>query len=253
MMNLKKSKIFHEPYTLPFFFGPERQSQRYSLKTIDPKATYRSVSELLQKEYDGVDLIFSKDMACCIDNKFDIFLENGFKNFRHTFLIRNPKRAVFSLYKVTTNPTLTGWDSFDPAEAGFKQMFEFFQFVWSHLDPTPVVVDADDLLDNPEGILQSYCEALGLEYQENMTKWAPRPVPHWENCNCLGWHEVVLKSSGFLPRKSNSKCRDGGEFDMEHMPQEVVDTIEMSMPHFKALYSVRIQAAKNTLSDVHDH
>ena len=249
MMNLKNSKIFHEPYSLPFYFGPERQSKRYNLEAINAKATYRSVSKLLQKEYDGVDLVFVKDMAYYIDKKFDIFLEDGFKNFKHTFLIRSPKKAVVSLYKASVNAKLTGWDYFDPVEAGFKQMFEFFQFVRSHLDPSPVVVDADDLLDNPEGIMQSYCEALGLEYQENMTKWTPGPVPDWDTW--AGWHEDALKSSGFTPRKNKSRSRDGDAFVMEDMPAEAVDAIERSMPHFEALYSFRIHA-KNTLSDVQD-
>ena len=254
MMNMKNSKIFHEPYSLPYYFGPERQSEHYSsVEAIDPQAacrspTYSSVSELLQEEYDGLDLVFVKNMVYYIDKKFDIFLEDGFKNFKHTFLIRNPKKAVVSLYKSTTNPELTGYDSFDPAKAGFKQMFEFFQFVRSHLDPLPVVVDADDLLDNPEGTMQSYCEALGLEYQKNMTKWTPGPVPQWTSPICLGWHEDVLKSSGIIPRKNKSQAQDGGALDMEDMPAEVVDTIEMSMPCFEALYSVRIRP-KNSLSD----
>ena len=85
MMNLKNSKVFHEPYLFPFYFGPERQSKRPSLEAIDPEATYRSASELLQKEYDGVDVVFAKDMAYYMDKKFDIFLEDGFKNFKHTF------------------------------------------------------------------------------------------------------------------------------------------------------------------------
>ena len=252
MMNLKNCKVFHEPHLRPFYFGPERQGKRYSLEAIDPEATYRSANELLQKEYDGVDVVFAKDMAYYMDKKFDIFLEDGFKNFKHTFLIRNPNKAVLSSYKGVASPKLTTWDFFDPVEGGFKPMFEFFQFVRSHLDPSPVVVDADDLLDNPEGIMQSYCEALGLEYQENMTKWNPGPVPSWENCPCMcwGWHDVVLKSSGIGITRKN-KSEDEVAFDMEYIPVEVVDTIEMSMPHFEALYSFRIHA-KNTLSDVHD-
>ena len=74
MMNLKNSKIFHEPYYWPFFFGPERQSKRYSSEVIDPEATYRSVSEFLQKDYDGMELVFVKDFPFYIVKKFDIFL-----------------------------------------------------------------------------------------------------------------------------------------------------------------------------------
>lgn len=241
IMNLKNSKIIHEPFSLPFYFGPERQSQRYSCQAGDHKETYESVTRMLQKDYYGKEIIFSKDMAYYIDKKFHIFLEEGFNNFKHSFLIRDPKKAVLSLYEASTNSKLTGWNYFDPVEAGFKQLFQFYQFVKRHLDASPVVVDADDLLDNPEGIMMSYCEAVEVEYQENMTRWNPGPVEEWDIW--AGWHEDVLKSSGFTSRKNRrSKTRE----EEEYIPQEVVDTIENSMLCFDTMYTARIHAKKLT-------
>ena len=49
------------------------------MEVTNPEATYRWASELLQKEYDGMDLVFAKGIAYAIDKKFDIFLEDGFK------------------------------------------------------------------------------------------------------------------------------------------------------------------------------
>ena len=87
IMNLKNSKIFHEPYSQAFYFGPEKQSARYAAQETKQQATYRSISKMLQKEYDGRDFVFSKEMAYCVENKMDIFAEEGFKNFQHSFLI----------------------------------------------------------------------------------------------------------------------------------------------------------------------
>lgn len=238
-MTLKNSKIFHEPYSKAYYFGPEKQSPRYASQETNHQATYRSISKMLQKEYDGRDFLFSKEMAYCVENKMHIFTEEGFKNFQHSFLIRHPLKAVYSLFKASTNPKLTGWDYFDPAEAGFRQMLELYEFVDRNIHRNPVVVDADDLLDYPNEILQSYCEAVGLEYEENMTSWEPGPVPEWDTW--AGWHEDALKSSGFKPRVKKNRSRACTAFDVEDLPPEVAAVVEKCMPHYEAL------AAKKTL------
>jgi len=237
-MTLKNSKIFHEPYSKAYYFGPEKQSPRYASQETDHQATYRSISKMLQKEYDGRDFLFSKEMAYCVENKMHIFTEEGFKNFQHSFLIRHPLKAVYSLFKASTNPKLTGWDYFDPAEAGFRQMLELYEFVDRNIHRNPVVVDADDLLDYPNEILQSYCEAVGLEYEENMTSWEPGPVPEWDTW--AGWHEDALKSSGFKPRVKKNRSRACTAFDVEDLPPEVAAVVEKCMPHYEALAAKKI-------------
>ena len=193
---------------------------------------------MLQNEYDGSDFLFSKDMAYHVENKMHIFTEEGFKNFQHSFLIRHPLKAVYSLYKASTNPTLTGWNYFDPAEAGFRQMLELYEFVERNIHRNPVVVDADDLLDYPNEILQSYCEAVGLEYEENMTSWEPGPVPEWDTW--AGWHEDALKSSGFKPRVKKNRSRACTAFDVEDLPPEVAAVVEECMPYYEALAAKKI-------------
>jgi len=237
-MTLKNSKIFHEPYSKAYYFGPEKQSPRYASQETNHQATYRSISKMLQKEYDGRDFLFSKEMAYCVENKMHIFTEEGFKNFQHSFLIRHPLKAVYSLYKASTNPKLTGWDYFDPAEAGFRQMLELYEFVHRNIHRNPVVVDADDLLDYPNEILQSYCEAVGLEYEENMTSWEPGPVPEWDTW--AGWHEDALKSSGFKPRVNKNRSRACTAFDVEDLPSQVAAVVEECLPHYEALAAKKI-------------
>lgn len=238
IMTLKNSKILHEPYSAVFYFGPEKQSPRYASQETNQQATYRSISKMLQKEYDGKDFVFAKEMAYCVENKFHIFTEEGFKNFKHSFLIRNPLKAVYSLYKASTNPKLTGWDYFDPAEAGFRQMVELYDFIERNIHRDPIVVDADDLLDYPDEILKSYCEAVGLEYEENMTSWEPGPVPEWDVW--AGWHEDALKSSGFKARVKKNRNRPCAAFDMEDLPPEVAAVVEECMPYYERLSAKKI-------------
>lgn len=153
IMEIKDSKIFHEPYSKPYHFGPERQSPRYLSDDVDHESTYENVHSLLTKDYDGVELIFSKDMAYAIDNHFDLLLDKKLHEFQHTFLVRDPRRTVLSLYKASMNTQLTGWDYFDAEEAGFTQLKDLYEFVRKHFDENPVVVDADDLQQDPEGTI----------------------------------------------------------------------------------------------------
>ncbi|KAK3697916.1 hypothetical protein QZH41_003260 [Actinostola sp. cb2023] len=76
---LSKTKAFHESYSVPYFHGPERQSTRYRSTPIDPEKTYDIATKLLLQEYDGIDLVFTKNMAYHVSNKFDMFLRKEFQ------------------------------------------------------------------------------------------------------------------------------------------------------------------------------
>ena len=149
IMEVKDSKVFHEPYAGSYHFGPERQSPRYTHLPVDPSVSYNEIEKLLTKEYD-VDVVFSKDMAYAVEENFDRIATKELKEFQHTFLIRNPRQAIPSLYKASINKQLTGWDYFDPNEAGFKQMYDLYNFLNARLERNLIVIDAGDLLVNPE-------------------------------------------------------------------------------------------------------
>lgn len=167
MMEIPKSKIFHEPYSNPYYYGPERQSPRYLSQAVDPSASYKETNTLLTKQYDdGLDLIFSKDMAYAIENHFEMLMEDeGLREYQHTFLMRDPRKTIPSLYKASVDKQLTGWETFDPHEAGFKQLQNLFDFVKENLDEKPVVIDAGDLLTDPKATIEgrSYAQ-LQLYY-----------------------------------------------------------------------------------------
>ena len=232
---LTSGQVFHEPFLTLFYYSPERKSPRpacaESLQAFS-QSSYQSVSKMLQQDFEGRDFVFIKDMAYCVEGKFDIFLEEGFKNFKHTFMIRDPKQAVSSLFRLSTNPELAGWDYFNPAEAGFKQLLELYQFIERHVHKNPVVVDAEDLLKFPSEIMQIYCEAVGLPFDKHMTSWQPGPVAEWGPCTA--WHDEVMKSSGFIapPEKDTGHPSD--------LSPEVASAVEECMPYYEALAAKRI-------------
>ena len=53
------------------------------------------------------DEVFVKDMAYFLSNKLDT-PELLPKDYKHTFILRKPQKAVYSLYKMSLNKELTG-------------------------------------------------------------------------------------------------------------------------------------------------
>jgi len=241
VMEIKNSKVFHHPFEQAYYFGPERQSGRYSHYSPDEKKTYQTIGKSLVKEYDGVELLFCKELAIFVKNHFGELLKGGFQDFQHTFLIRNPKKAVPSLYAASINKQLTGWDYFKPEDAGFKELLDMYRFIVANKEENPVVVDAGDLLEDPEGIMRAYCEGIGVTFDIEMLHWEPRHLPIVHAPENRGWHTNVINSTGFHRYGcSNSDINENEKTNEERLPEIVIQTIEDSMPYYEEMYKQRV-------------
>ncbi|RMD41050.1 hypothetical protein DV735_g4082, partial [Chaetothyriales sp. CBS 134920] len=80
------------------------------------------------------------------------------------------------------------------------------------------VVDADDLLDDPEGIMQLYCKSVGLDYSPDMLCWddadnqarARQAFEKWK-----GFHEDAINSKDLKPRQHKKAARGEEQWDAE--------------------------------------
>lgn len=129
------------------------------------------------------------------------------KQFQFTFLIRHPRRAIPSYYRCTVPPLdeVTGFYNFMPSEAGYEELVRLFDFLLEQgiIDKDNlVVVDADDLLDNPEKTIRQYCEKTGIDFKPEMLDWndddKTRARVAFEKWN--GFHNDAIKSSSLKPR-----------------------------------------------------
>ena len=172
-------------------------------------------------------------------NNPTVIPETMLKQFHFTFLIRHPRSSIPSYYRCTVPPLneVTGFYNFMPSEAGYDELRRVFDFLHSvgYVGPNLAgqtntivdhpesqtngysngetnkktdkvdicVVDADDLLDNPAGIIEAYCKAVGLDYNPNMLNWdseedhkgAKEAFEKWS-----GFHEDAIHSSSLKPR-----------------------------------------------------
>jgi Sulfotransferase domain len=106
------------------------------------------------------------------------------------FLIRDPREVILSYIKKNPDPELE--------DLGFVQQCEIFDFVRDRTSSTPAVVDADDVLKNPERVLRLLCDAVGVEFDKAMLSWPPG-LRETDGIWAKHWYDAVAKSTSFEP------------------------------------------------------
>jgi hypothetical protein len=62
------------------------------------------------------------------------------------------------------------------------------------LGEAPVVVDADDLENDPAGTINAYCHALDLPFMPEALTWESEQKPEWDIWK--DWHADAARSTG---------------------------------------------------------
>ena len=83
------------------------------------------------------------------------------------FLLREPREVLTSLARVLPNPRLE--------DMGLPQQLEIFDLVRQRSGRVPPVLDARDVLEEPERLLRLLCAALDVEFTPAMLSWPPGP------------------------------------------------------------------------------
>jgi hypothetical protein len=141
----------------------------------------------------------------------------------HCFLIREPKEMLSSLVAVMPHPTLP--------DTGLPQQVDLFQRVRRQSGRVPPVVDARDLLEDPSGVLQKLCAALGVRFSDAMLRW---PAGRRDTDGIWGkyWYANVERSTGFERYESRERS----------MPDEHGVLLGECMALYQELYRHRIVA-----------
>ena len=113
-----------------------------------------------------------------------------FPEHRHAFLIRPPERVVAS-YRNKNELRA-------PEMLGFAQLRKYFDIERERSSAIPPVVDSDDILADPAGVLARLCEALGIAWDRAMLSWEKGPHPE-DGIWGAHWYDKVNASTGFGP------------------------------------------------------
>ena len=104
------------------------------------------------------------------------------------FLIHDPAEVIVSYIRKNDDPALE--------DIGFIQQTEIFDWARAHTGVIPPVIDAHDVLENPERILRLLCDAVGVEFREAMLSWPPG-LRETDGIWAKHWYGEVARSTSF--------------------------------------------------------
>jgi hypothetical protein len=106
------------------------------------------------------------------------------------FLIRDPAEVIASYLRKNDDPELQ--------DLGFVQQAEIFDWVRKETNKVPPVIDAKDVLEEPERLLRLLCRAVGVEFDLAMLSW-PAGLRDTDGVWAKHWYGEVKRSTSFQP------------------------------------------------------
>ncbi|XP_076470879.1 uncharacterized protein LOC143300832 [Babylonia areolata] len=236
------TQILHEPYRDSYYLGPDRISDRYLHIEPDPKLSFENTKRRFELPYEDKELVFAKDMPYYLQSSrlTTDWIPDGYV---HTFITRHPRSTMASYFRVI-DKKLSAWGEFDPKEFGFKEQVDVLHLLQQQ-GHRVTVIDADDLMADPEGMLRAYCREVGLEYQDSMVNWAPLSEEDFRaifvRLSETDWH-LHMKSASKLNRKPKRVIAENELFaKYDQNTREVIErTIAENMKYFEELHNMRL-------------
>jgi len=144
-----------------------------------------------------------------------------FAGFTHAFLIREPARMIASYLRKR--------ESAEFEDFGLERQADFFEREADRLGRAPPVVDANDILSDPEGVLSKLCWAVGIPWDRAMLRWE-RGRRATDGPWAPHWYGAVEKSTGFEPPEIGSV----------HLPDDARRLAERCRPYYEKLAAYRL-------------
>lgn len=179
------------------------------------------VAQLLGPVPDGKRIFYQKQLTHHLLPEIDRGWLGAVTN---CFLIRDPAEVIVSYIKKNNDPALE--------DIGFVQQAEIFDWVRENRRRIPPVVDAHDVLENPEKILGLLCAAVGAEFTEAMLSWPPG-LRETDGIWAKHWYGEVADSTGFR--------RPAARREPAPVPERLRTVYERSRECYERLYEYRLR------------
>ncbi|KAL4929915.1 uncharacterized protein BDV17DRAFT_290270 [Aspergillus undulatus] len=132
-----------------------------------------------------------------------IFPDSFLKSWRPIFLIRHPALTFESWYRAESGARHVdirdkSWAFYTTFQYS-RQLYDWYHSCSTEPDSTPIVVDADDILDGSSTI-ERVCSSLGMDTQRILYEWDAIQTPEGAGCRELKfmsdyWNSTSIDSS----------------------------------------------------------
>jgi hypothetical protein len=166
----------------------------------------------------GVAIHYQKHMTKHMLEHIDL---GWMKKIRHAFLIRSPAEVLASYHDKLKFPSAE--------DVGFARQAELFDRVCDLTGVSPPVLDARDVLENPEAMLAALCAALDVPFDAAMLGW-PAGKRDSDGLWAPYWYHNVEQSTGFARPKP-----------AHPLAQSLASLAETCQPHYDRLHALRLR------------
>ncbi len=166
----------------------------------------------------GQPIFFQKHMTHHLLDEID---RDWLDQMVNCFLIRSPAEVVASYSRTRENPVIE--------DVGVVQQAEIFDYLRARKKRAPLVIDARDVLENPEGMLKALCNAVGVEFTPRMLSWPAGPRES-DGVWATYWYDSVIASTGFMPYRQRSL----------RLSTELEAIVKDCEPYYRRLYDLRL-------------
>ncbi|XP_071944370.1 uncharacterized protein [Antedon mediterranea] len=239
MESIDNVAIFYEPYCSADHYGPEGGRRCIMKKEGFPyemKYTFDGVKAILEDSSLANKCVFVKDFGDAVHNRYDKIA----KGYTHSFLIRHPIKSFLSFYNGIASSGEEDVDgvfaSFLPEDFGYKELWELYCYLENGDGKKPIVINSEDLLNNPKRVLEKYCKAVGFEYNDGLLSWGRTPKVEWDVAQTrapldlkYNWSVNSKIPGGFRKRLSKPIP------SIEELPKKVQECVVKSMPFYEKL------------------
>ncbi|XP_071503840.1 uncharacterized protein [Diadema antillarum] len=238
------TEVFWEPYLACYSFGPD-QTIHWGDNIpgmLNDKYTYSYIDKILNADYPNSKVLFVKGMVEGIRGNFDIVDAK----FKHSFLVRHPEKMFRSLERMITAIPGAKVDFIHGLKTIYNDLEDFYNHVQTKFgQPSPPIIDADDLVSHPETILPKYCEAMGIEFTPKMLEW-DSVDPSQLNWHCTDVGAIssdALKNTVILSNAMQSKGlgKAPDPTKSSTLSPIVAECAEYAMPVYQRFYDLRIK------------
>ena len=177
------------------------------------------VTQLIGPIPRGQSMFFQKQMTHHLLPEID---RPWLVDLTNCFLIRDPAEVITSYIKKNDDPTLE--------DLGFVQQTEIFDWIRQRSGSVPPVIDARDILQDPERILRLLCESIGVAFDQAMLSWPPG-LRETDGVWAKHWYSEVARSTGFQPYRAKN----------EPVPQRLREIHERCHECYERLYQQRLR------------
>jgi len=197
--------------------GAEHPGDQEVMESMDCDGNAVMKDLMRRQAADPASVIFIKHMAHHLVDLDLSFLAST----RNVFLIRDPREMLPSLTVQLPNATLT--------DTGLKRQWDLYSDL-CHTGQLPVVLDSRELLLDPASVIRALCDALDLEFRNDMLTWEAGPRAE-DGVWARHWYHAVHKSTGFAPYRPKSD-----------FPDDLQSLLDECIPFYEKLYEHALRA-----------